>query len=61
MSSSLFSVTCQTSPFARCVSAANHLHKDVDILRKPIALFKHILAFCNAYKIWGFCASTSFT
>ena len=61
MNSSLFPVTCQTSPFARRVSAANHLREDVYILRKPIVLFKHILAFCNAYKIWGFCASTSFT
>ena len=61
MNSPLFSVTCQTSPSARLVSVANHLRKDVDILRKPIASFKQTLAFCNVYKIWGFCASTSFT
>jgi hypothetical protein len=39
----LFSDTSKNSPSARCVSAANHLCKDVDILRKTTGSFNQIL------------------
>ena len=41
--SSLFTATCNNSPSAGYVSAANRLFKDVDIFRKPITSLKQIL------------------
>ena len=41
---SLFIATCNNNyPSARCVSAANHVCKAVDILRKTITSLKQIL------------------
>jgi hypothetical protein len=41
--SSLFTATSKNYPSARYVSVANHLCKDVDIIRKPITSLKQIL------------------
>jgi hypothetical protein len=49
--SSLLTVTCKTSPFASCVSAANRVCKDVHIFVESITQVKHILhhfvTFCE--------------
>jgi hypothetical protein len=41
--SSLFIATCENSPSARCVRAANRVCKDTDIFRMPITSLKQIL------------------
>lgn len=41
--SSLFTAICKISQSARYDSAPNHVCKDVDVSRKPIISFKHIL------------------
>jgi len=41
--SSLFTAACKNSPSARCVSVANRVCKDFDIVRKPVASLKQIL------------------
>lgn len=41
--SSLFTAICKISQSAKYESAHNHIRKDVDISRKPIIPFKHIL------------------
>jgi hypothetical protein len=43
LNSSLFAATCNNSPSAECVSAANRVSKDGDIFRKMIASLKQIL------------------
>jgi len=35
--------TCKNSPSARCVSAANHVRKDLEIFRKTFTSLKQIL------------------
>ena len=41
--SCLLSFEKKNSPFARIVSAANHLCEDVDVFRAPIASLRQIL------------------
>jgi small-conductance mechanosensitive channel len=39
-----FTATCKISPSARCVSAANRVCKDIDIIWKPIISVKQVSA-----------------
>jgi hypothetical protein len=39
----LFTATCNNSPSARCVLAANHVCRDVDIFRQNITSLRQIL------------------
>jgi hypothetical protein len=43
--SSLFTAICKISQSARYDSAPNRVYKEVDISRKPIISFKHILRY----------------
>jgi hypothetical protein len=48
--SSLFTDTWRNSPSVRCVSAANHVCKDVDVFRKTMLVLKTISAiYCYIF------------